>query len=409
MSGSVRAIWKEALKSKSIKDAVWGLAFATDTGILHTSPALLVDDSIDPITLDWYMQAATHYHHTVAVPPRALNSSTCPPGSVCAPLSAKQQRTGDTEWIVTLSRAAMHSKTGQRHPSQALNSIETSELVGAGRLFGVAAVHLRLEQLVSSFIASTKLPSGTGCGDQRGLTDDTFCYLIDYRARVVVSPAMIAAMAAGKPLAGILRDLDGDSLTDLSSYEPIIVQRLMASEILATRTDAFRNAQFGFVEVNETALQEYAVGKVIRSRNYLWEWPPVKGLPLSTRGAGVTFTIASDSRDAHVFLHELAGTKLFLLAVQNYSKSTIQAFCGPLSRLCPDVLRPLAYIRIRPTSLCGNGMAHTDLSEDWKVHDVVEAAATTGQNASTISGGMKDARKVAAGFYKLPIDDARLR
>ena len=75
-------------------------------------------------------------------------------------------------------------------------------LLGGGRLFGVVAVHARLDGLVSSFIAATSLKSlwrsgaGTrGCGDGIGSMDDTFCYVIGSRLDVIVFPALLAASA----------------------------------------------------------------------------------------------------------------------------------------------------------------------------------------------------------------------
>ena len=336
MSAGVRAFWSQALTAGRMREAVWGLDFATETGILHTSPARLVDDSVDPVTLDWYMQAATHYGLTVALPPRLFNTS-CASKSGC---EGQQAVSGEwkSEWAVTLSVAVMHSEAGQRHPRL---SVGARSLVGGGRLFGVVAVHVRLEHLVASIVAGTKLPGGNGCGDrERGRPEQQAqCYLVDHRARVIVHPALMAASAAGLPLDGLMEGWKaqvGDAQSDLSYYEPLMAERLIAAQVLSRRDGTVRNADFSFFEVNATVLRQYSDGSRKPQRQTSagvdGKWPDVTGLPIAKNGqltgAGIQFQLSGNAGDATVSFHEIAGTKLYLLVATDYKRYALSHCVG---------------------------------------------------------------------------------
>ena len=66
-----------------------------------------------------------------------------------------------------------------------------------------------------SLTYTRKAMGGLGCGDHTGLSSDTFCYLIDHRARVLLHPELIAAASAGRPIGGIMKEISVSDNLDL--------------------------------------------------------------------------------------------------------------------------------------------------------------------------------------------------
>jgi hypothetical protein len=54
----------------------------TEGGVLHMSPAQLIDDAADPVMQDWYMLAATEYNSVVTSSPRKMSMPCSSPGII---------------------------------------------------------------------------------------------------------------------------------------------------------------------------------------------------------------------------------------------------------------------------------------------------------------------------------------
>jgi hypothetical protein len=301
----------------------------------------------------------------------------------------------------------------------------------------VVAVHVRLDDLVSSFLAATSLKAlgGVGCGDQGSLfSDTTFCYLIDHRARVLVHPALLTARAAGRPLQPIMEAMRrprSDLLRDFGELEPIMADRLLAADIFVYVRGTKGNSNFRFVSVNHSALQEYSEG----TRNSPPEqvssskWPQLKSVPLQStstqewgrgggsgrgparppQGAGVLFTIPGVGRDTDVYFHHLADTRMYLVVATDYVPPSVLPFCGALSQLCPHVIQPLEHVDLKRKETCSEDASETDIVDD--APNSASAFDTAGSGGGALVGlkGPKnlsyndmEQAKVAAGFYRTP-------
>lgn len=365
----------------------------------------------------------SHTHNTQTA--SCLLAATCP------------EYTPNTgEWVITLSKSVLHTEPLPRPGGRGGEGRER-EIGGGGRLFGVVAVHVRLDELVESFLAATSLKAldGVGCGDQGLLfSDTTFCYLIDHRARVLVHPALLAARAAGRPLEPLMEAMrrpGSDLLRDFGEFEPIMTERLLAADIFVYVRGTKGNSNFRFVSVNHSTLQEYSDGtrntpleKVSSSK-----WPQLKSVPLQPpsaqegsgggsgrgparppQGAGVLFTIPGVWRDTDVYFHHLADTKMYLVVATDYAPPSLLPFCGPLSQICPHVIQPLAHVDLKRKETCSEDASETDIVDDapsgTSAFDTAGSGDGTrvGMKASQKSLGYTDMEqaKAAAGFYRTP-------